>query len=316
MTGGGQVHSRRWLVGVAVLVTVLASATPAWAQGEGENDAQVVLTGRAEVRPGERSDSVVIVDGSATIAGFVDGAVVAVNGDVRVTGTVEEGVVAVNGRAIIEPGGRVNGDVISSRPPEVAPGATVGGETSRIRFSSRAFGAALWITWWLSVTVSGLIIGLLLLALVPRAMAAALGVARQRTGPSVGWGLLIAVGLPVVSVAVLFTVLGAPLGLLGLLSLALLYSLGYVVAALTLGRVLVKEPKSPYLAFVAGFAILRLMGLIPALGGLVTFLATALGLGALAMAGWSSARRAPATAVGGRTAGPDGGASKDRKRPS
>ncbi|MDQ3680068.1 MAG: hypothetical protein M3378_05910 [Actinomycetota bacterium] len=105
-----------------------------------------------------------------------------------------------------------------------------------------------------------------------------------------------AMGLPVVSVAVLFTVLGIPLGLLGLLSLALLYSLGYVVAALALGRAVVKEPKSLYLAFLVGFVILRLVGLIPALGGLVTFLATAFGLGALAVAGWRAARREPATA--------------------
>ncbi len=92
-----------------------------------------------------------------------------------------------------------------------------------------------------------------------------------------------------------FTVIGIPLGLVGLLSLALLYSLGYVVAALALGRVLVKEPKSVYLAFLAGFAILRLVGLVP-LGGLVTFLAAAFGLGALAMAGWRAARREPTQA--------------------
>lgn len=285
---------RRWLVGVAVVVAILGLAAPASAQGDAESDAQVVLTGRAEVGAGERADAVVIVDGPAHIAGFVEGAVVALNGDVRVTGTVDESVVAVNGRAIVEAGGRVNGDVVSSRPPLVAPGATVGGETSRVRFSSRALGAVLWITWWLAVTVSGLLIGLLALALAPRAMRAALAAAHDQVGASIGWGLLLAIGLPVVSVALLFTVLGIPLGLVGLLSLALLYSLGYVVAALALGRVLVKEPKSLYLAFLAGFAILRLVGLIPALGGVVTFLAAAFGLGALAIAGWRAARREPA----------------------
>ena len=277
----------RRLVGVAllaVLLAVLVGAAPASAQADDDSDTQVLVTGRAQVRAGERSGSVVILDGPAEIAGFVDGAVVALNGDVRVTGTVEEAVVAVNGRAIIEPGGRVNEDVVSSRAPQVAPGAIVGGETSRVRFSSRTFGSVLWVTWWLAVTVSGLLIGLLLLGLVPRAMAASQGVVRDQPGSSVAWGLLLAVGLPVVSVAVLFTVLGIPLGLVGLLSLALLYSLGYVVASLALGRALVKEPRSLYLAFLAGFVVLRLVGLIPALGGVVTFVATALGLGALAIA--------------------------------
>ncbi len=286
------------LVGLVLVVTSLALAAPAHAQAGG-NDAEtlVVLSGRAEIRTDERADTVVILDGPAVIDGFVDGAVVALNGDVRVTGAVEEAVVAVNGRAIVEPGGRVNGDVVSSREPRVAPGAIVGGETSRVRFSFRTMGTVLWATWWLAVTVSALLIGLLLLALAPRAMAASQAVAREEPGPSIGWGLLIAVGLPVVSVAVLFTVLGIPLGLVGLLSLALLYSLGYVVAALALGRALVKEPKSVYLAFVAGFAILRLVGLIPALGGVVTFLATAFGLGALTVAGWRAARREPTPLV-------------------
>ena len=132
-------------------------------------------------------------------------------------------------------------------------------------------------------------------------MAAALGVAHKDTGPALGWGILIAVGLPVASVVVLLTLVGIPLGLLGLLSLALLYSLGYVVAALALGRALIREPTSRYVAFLAGFGILRLLGLIPVLGWLVTFLAAAYGLGALAMAGWRAARRPPAPTVPGPT---------------
>ena len=43
-----------------------------------------------------------------------------------------------------------------------------------------------------------------------------------------------AVGLPIASIAMLLTLVGIPLGLLGLLSLAVLYALGYVVAALAL----------------------------------------------------------------------------------
>ncbi len=68
-----------------------------------------------------------------------------------------------------------------------------------------------------------------------------------------------AVGLPVVSILVMFTVVGIPLGVLGLLSLALLYATGYVVAALALGWMMVDEPTSRYLAFLVGLVILRLV---------------------------------------------------------
>ena len=280
-------------VGTALLVAVLMAAAPASAQTDESSDDQIVLTGRAEVRAGERVDTVVILDGPAVIDGTVDGAVVALNGDIRVRGTVEEAVVALRGRAIIESGARVGGDVVSSESPQVSPEATVDGETRTTRFSFRALGWFLWAAWWVAVTVSLLVLGLLLLRLAPAALAAPLAVARNEIAPAMGWGIALAIGLPVISVVVLLTLVGIPLGLLGLLSLALLYSVGYLVAALALGRSIVKETTSIYLAFLAGFAILRVVNVVPVLGGLVTFLATAFGLGALAIAGWRAARRTP-----------------------
>ena len=290
--------ARAALVGAAVLVAVVAMAAPASAQAETETDTHVVLTGRVEVRAGERLDTVVILDGPAVIDGHLDGAVVALNGDIRVSGTVEEDVVALRGRAIIASGARVGGDVVSSRDPQVDPGATVEGETRTVRFSFRALGVFFWVAWWIAVTASLLVLGIVLLALAPAAMAASYAVARGEPGRAIGWGLAVAVGLPVASILVMVTVVGIPLGVLGLLSLALLYAIGYVVAALALGRMMVKEPTRRYLAFLAGLVILRVVGLIPVIGGLVTFVAAAYGLGALAIAAWRAARRsAPIGAV-------------------
>ena len=285
--------ARAALLGTAVMVILLALAAPASAQVqvEPEPETQVVLTGRAEVRAGELADAIVIVDGPALIDGEVDGPVVAMNGDIRVSGTVTEDVVALNGRATIVGGARVGGDVVSSRAPVIDPGATVEGETKTVRFSLRGLGVLFWLAWWVAVTVSLLILGIVLLALAPAAMAAAYVVARGEPGRAIGWGVLIAVALPVVSILLMVSVVGIPLGMLGLLSLALLYAMGYVVASLALGRRLVKEPSSPYVAFLVGLVILRILGLIPFVGGLVTFLASAFGLGALAVAARRAGRR-------------------------
>ncbi len=288
--------TRAALFGTAVMVALVALAPPASAQAE-DTDTHVVLTGRAEVRAGERADAVVILDGPAVIDGDVDGPVVALNGDIRVSGGVEEDVVALNGRATILSGARVGGDVVSSRAPQIDPGATVEGETRTVRFSLRALGVLFWVAWWVAVTVSLLLLGIVLLALAPAAMAASYTVARGEPGRAIGWGLLVAVGLPVVSILVMLTIVGIPLGLVALLSLALLYAMGYVVAALALGRTMVKEPRSRYLAFLAGLVILRVVGLIPAVGGLVTFVASAFGLGALAIAGRRAGRRSTPLAV-------------------
>lgn len=294
MVHRGQRHRRDGhrpaVLAVALVVAGLAVAPPALAQTVSEPDTQVVLTGRAEVRAGERAETVVILDGPAVIDGHVEGAVVALNGDIRVSGTVEEAVVAVNGRATILAGARVGGDVVSSKAPQVDPGATVEGDTRTVRFSFRALGILFWLAWWVAVTVSLLVIGMVLLTAAPAAMAAGYRVARDEAVPALGWGLLVAVVLPVASVLVMLTIIGIPLGLLGLLILVLLYAVGSVVGALALGRLMVKEPASRYLAFVVGLVVLRLVGLVPAVGGLVTFLVAAYGLGAVALAGGRAAR--------------------------
>jgi hypothetical protein len=289
--------SRLSLVLAIVIAAVVAAPDQALARTtNGDRRVRVVLTGRIDVLPDERTGNVVIFDGPAVIAGDVKGSVVALNGNVRVTGTVKDNVVAVKGRAIVDAGAKVGGDVMSSRRPVVAPGATVKGDVRTENFANyfRALGWFLWFGWWLAVSVSVFVLGLLFLALAPRAAHAGMAVARNRIAAAVGWGLVMTIGLPIVSVLLLVTLIGVPLGLIGLLSLALLWGLGYALSALVLGRRLVKEPRGLVLAFSAGVLILRVVDLIPLIGNLVTFAATVFGLGALTIAGWRAARGSPA----------------------
>ena len=69
-----------------------------------------------------------------------------------------------------------------------------------------------------------------------------------------------------------------------LAGLGLLYMVGYVAATYVVGRLIIKPPKSPYLAFLVGWVILRLLALIPVVGGIAWVLAAAWGLGLLAAA--------------------------------
>jgi hypothetical protein len=89
-------------------------------------------------------------------------------------------------------------------------------------------------------------------------------------------------------------VLGIPLGLVGLATLVPLSAMGFVAGALAFGRLLVREPRSLVVAFLAGWGILRVVDLVPGLGNLASFAATVYGLGALAVAAWR-ARAARAT---------------------
>ena len=87
--------------------------------------------------------------------------------------------------------------------------------------------------------------------------------------------------LPIVAVLLLATFVGIPLGLFLLLGLALLYTVGYVVGAHAIGRRVIAYPKSRYAAFLAGWGIVRLLGLIPIVGGLLWALVTIFGLGVI-----------------------------------
>jgi hypothetical protein len=50
----------------------------------------------------------------------------------------------------------------------------------------------------------------------------------------------------------------------------------------------VRAPASRWAAFLAGFAIVRLLGLIPIVGGIVSTIVTVFGLGLVAVAVWRS----------------------------
>lgn len=292
---------------VALAVLLLLAAAPASAAGQASDgssvDDQVVITGPVTVDRGESVGDVVVLDGRVSVAGRVRGDLVVVNGAVRISGTVDGDVVAVAGRATLARGARIGGDLVyGDERPVVPSGATVEGEVKRVNVGEIAdplgfVGAA---AVWIAVSVSALVLGLLLLWLGPGALEAAWEAARTRLGAAIGWGLLLFFGLPILAVIALITLVGIPFGVGLLLALLPLYALGYTTSAWLLGRRLVRPPRGRVLAFLAGLGILRLLALIPVLGGIVWFAATVLGLGALLVATWrarSDRIRAPGTAA-------------------
>jgi hypothetical protein len=203
--------------------------------------------------------------------------------------------------AELRSGANVTGDIVSQSDPVVASGATISGTTRRLQTNTNweGFGWAGKLAWWLAVSVSTLVVGLVLLWLVGQGAARILEAGRTRLGPSIGLGLLLFFGLPILAIIALVTIVGIPLGLGLLAALLLIYTLGYSAAAWILGRSIVRGPTAWAVAFLVGWAILRVLALVPILGGLVWFAAVAFGLGAIAVAVWRArtpSRAAPAAA--------------------
>ena len=106
------------------------------------------------------------------------------------------------------------------------------------------------------MSASTRVVGLVLVWLVGRGAARILEAGRTRIGPSIGLGLL------------------------------LIYSLGYSASAWILGLSILRGPTAWAVAFLVGWTVLRVVALIPILGGLVWFAAVVFGLGTMAVAIW------------------------------
>jgi hypothetical protein len=284
-------------VSLAAFAVVLILAVPASAQGSTTDVAprdQIVLSGQLIVPQGETVDTALIFHGPATIDGTVTGSVVVFDGRTDISGHVEGDVVVFNGAVTVRSGAQIGGDLVTTDTPTVQPGATITGQRQRVarRFDAGDIGFASRIAWWIGYSVSTLLLGLLLMLIAPALDGAIVRAFRERTGASIGLGAAIFFLLPLAAVLFLVVVVAIPLGLFLLLALALLYTVGYAAGAHAIGRMIVKQPTSRFLAFLVGWGIVRVLGLIPFLGGAVWTLVSIFGLGVL----WVASRGAPAEA--------------------
>jgi cytoskeletal protein CcmA (bactofilin family) len=277
--------SRTVLVVIAALLMLLLEAGSASAATD-----HVVITGGAVVAPGQTAGDVVVVDGPVTIAGHARGDVVSISGPIRLTGGVDGDLIAVSDRALLGPRARVGGDLrYGDERPVLAPGARVAGKISNEDWADTASGWG-WVSsfaWWLAVSVSTLIVGALLVWLAPGALYAAARAVGERLGATIGWGVAIAIGAPLLAILALVTLVGIPFGIGLMLAAIPVLLIAYTTTAWVVGRrVLRDRSQSPWAALLAGWGILRLLALIPVAGGLVGLVATVIGLGALTVALW------------------------------
>jgi cytoskeletal protein CcmA (bactofilin family) len=279
---------------LAVLLASLALGVPAAAGTVGarasasghDGDAIVVISGDVTVARGEIVDGVYIASGDARIAGRVTGDVVVFSGDVVVSGTIEGDLFTASGVARLLPSAEVGGDVnYADEHPVVSNAARVHGDVSKQSFPDLGGVAILsGIIFWLAVSFSMAVLGLLLLLLAPRAAEAIQARSRERAGPTIAIGIAIAIAVSVGAVIAAVTILALPLAFVVLLALLPLAAAAYVTTAWALGRRVMRPPRNRYLAFLAGIAILRAAALVPIVGAFVGLAAVVFGLGLIGAA--------------------------------
>ncbi len=277
-------------LGLALIPGVaLADAGPA-----PRGNSLVVFTGAAHVAPDEHVQSVVVFDGSANVEGSVRDSVVVFSGPVVISGDVDGDVVVFDGLLTVRNGAHVGGDIFADRRA-IEAGAQIDGtaqSTKKFAFAASWASVAVLAAIWLTVAVSLLILGLLLLWLAPRGADAVFAAGRTAVGASIGWGLAVVFGLPVIAGVAMATVVGLPLGLGVFFALGLLYMVGMVMGAWFLGRSIMKK-SSRAGAFTIGWLIVSGISLIPGLGFIVWLAATVYGWGTICVATYRA--RKPST---------------------
>ena len=282
---------RRLRACVVLVVTLAVVTAPASASAQAADDPapdQVVLSGDLLVARGKTVGEVVVIHGSATVLGVVDGDVIVLDGPATIGGQVAGDVVVLDGQLVLRGTAQVAGNVLSGDPVEREDGAQVTGEVRegfRVTLEGpvAALGALLVSV---AFAVSLLIAMTVLVLLAPRGVDR-LGVA-TRTAPfaAAGWGVLVAVVVPAVSVVLVASVLGLPLGLALLFGLGLLFFLGLAAAALGIGRAIAPPPRGRLAALFAGWAIVAVVGLVPVLNAIAWGLLAVFGLGIVLVAAW------------------------------
>src|SRR5690242_1140457 len=191
------------------------------------------------------------IEGGASIAagqvrmnGSIGGYLQATGGNVYIDGPVGGDVEAAGGQIELGPNARINGKLRyrSRTALKQDPAAQVLGGIEQLPLTVRAgrgvgrvFGWAFFLFW----TAGLMLLATILLALLP-GFGNVMSTLEARPGLSALVGFALLVCIPVASLILLITLIGAPLGLLSMIAYFALLIVGYLSAAAVIGDLLLK----------------------------------------------------------------------------
>lgn len=294
---GGSVGNRQATVvapaqGGNIAAPVLAEATAPGVCLSGNRDSfgSSVTIGGGEWVCGNVS----VYGGSATILGHVNGNVTVIGGSADVAGQVDGNVTTIGGSIILRSSASVGGNVDAvGGSISRNSGATVGGNVEQ-GLAGHGDGATHWLGLfsgasfpWFHVLFWALA-GLVVAAFFPAPLRRVRDVARREPALSFVGGLATLFFGVIVGLVLFITCLGIPLLLLLALGMWLAWIVGTVALGYWLGEGLLHlgaaRDRSPVVAAVLGVTLLSLFESVPCLGGVVSFVAGCIGLGASALA--------------------------------
>lgn len=286
---------KRFLVALAFgFIALLVGTGAALAQNETTVDAVVrssddsfivKVNGSATVGADESVDGILVVRGDITVDGTVREGLMLYDGTATINGVVEGDIVVVNGDLVLNAGSSVEDVMLVRSDITQDPAATVSGE---INESSGDFevgrGLAVFsILFWLGMVIVGVAAAIFFAWLGRAQLFGAVETLRSDFLGSLVTALILFIVLPIIAGLILFTLVGAPLGLSILfVILPILLALGLIVFGTWIASYVIKGTSTGAAigTAVLGVIIMALLSLIPFVAFIV-FLAGLLGAGAL-----------------------------------
>jgi cytoskeletal protein CcmA (bactofilin family) len=233
--------------------------------------------------------------GSVTLNGTIGGETYGNAARLSINGQVDGNVRYAAQTVVLGSTAKIGGnlDYTSSQQVAVATGATITGTTKqttpKVPDNQRQNAQTAQLAGFLFNLLSALVLGALLIWFAPRFIRGASAQA-SRPGLTMLLGFAALILVPIAAVMIMFTIIGIPAGILGLIIWGVALFLSRIVAALAFGTVLYrlqskgKLAPRPYAAGALGILAAYLIFALPFVGGFASFLAILYGLGVMVYA--------------------------------
>ncbi|MBE0447239.1 MAG: hypothetical protein IBX64_03915 [Actinobacteria bacterium] len=275
-----RIEMRRALVIIAIVVLVLTIfITPAYAQRDITRFGSNVV-----VREDEAVGNVTVFGGNVTIDGTVEENITVFGGNLRLNGRVGENVTHFGGNTILGENAVIEGDFTHFGGTVTrAPGAEIRGTETT---GPRIFRPFVSFVSGLLSLIATLVLAAVVVALLPRQTAVLADTVEKQPLPSLGYGFLATILIPVVFILLfLLIIIGWILIPFVAIAIPIIYLYGYIGVSRWLGGRIIEAThivqESPIAQVLIGALVLGIVGFIPILGWLVVLLAAIAGLGAV-----------------------------------
>jgi len=262
-----------------------------------------VVGGNVDIAEGTKIEgNLVTGTGNLIVDGTVGGDIKTGSGSFVISGSVGGDVEAGVGQLRITSKGTVGGDLTywSEEEASISDGSEVGGEVVRnetkafdkteIEFDeelAKSAGKAVFSVYKLFSFLAALLVGLLMIKFYPKYMDKVSGNLSKNAGRSFVYGIVLLIGVPIVSVILLITLIGIPISMALMFTYFVYIYLTKLFVSYWFGMTLAKKANkkvSPYLLLTMGLVIFYLITLVPVIGWLISFLSVTIGFGAAALA--------------------------------